>query len=988
MANQSSNEGSSSSTNVSEQQDSTLLHLNIKTLDSRIYTFQVDKNMPVSLFKDKIATEVGLPVNQQRLIFRGKVLKDEHLLSHYHVENGHTLHLVERQPNQTHTPATGSGSETASANSNRGNNVGSGAPRSRVGQISHSVVLGTINVGDQGGEGISQDITRVIGAVLNSFANGGQGTMNAPNSAQTSSAPPGNETEGNQAGNQAPSGQAFQPFPHVVQIPMAAGAIPVPSFNAPIPHSLNTLSVFINRMEHALSQNGYGPNISSTNLGDQRAELPSNTQGLPTLEALTTVLHRTEQLLSGQAVSALSHIAGRMEREGTSADLGVRGQIQSESVQIGIAMQHLGALLLELGRTMLTLRMGQSSAESVVNAGPAVYISPSGPNPIMVQPFPLQTSSLFGGPLSSSTPATLGPVGVGSAPRNVNIHIHAGASLAPIVSAIGSRPNNGEGTRTEHRSEPGSGDSGSTRGLPVRNVISATLPSNPSGIGAAGSTPSGFSISTSQLPPDSAPLSSVLAEIQSHLRNSVGNMQGDSTILSGQMQSTSRDLSSGSEPRPEQVNEQRDTAEMSGRGASGVSSVGCTSESGVEKTQTEAIKTCSNDERDVLVDKFVSSSSNQDLQSCSSGEAAVKSEKVQDAPSSSERRDVTEPAKTAPLGLGMSGLERKRRTRLQPPKGADDGSSSSFINQSQETRTDGQNILQTLGGQGSAVNLINADRPQRPLPTSGSQIDVAGLMSQALNSPALNGLLEGFSQQTGVDSPDGLRSMLQQFTQSPQMMNTVSQIAQQVGSQDMGNMLTGTEGGQRGGVDLSRMLQQMMPIVSQALGGGNPPPLFSATEPESPQMNMVSPIAQQVDSQDMGNMLTGTETGQGGGLDFSRMFQQMMPMIQALGGGNPPPLFSAAEPETRAPYGNENSDNRSLQVDLQPVADRIDRLSPPTDIFRAVAENAVQLSSSERASDDLLDELCCNESLAGEYLEMLRSDVSKLLEGRSGRDKS
>jgi len=60
-----------------------------------------------------------------------------------------------------------------------------------------------------------------------------------------------------------------------------------------------------------------------------------------------------------------------------------------------------------------------------------------------------------------------------------------------------------------------------------------------------------------------------------------------------------------------------------------------------------------------LVDKFVSSSSNQDLQSCSSVEATVKSEKVQDAPSSSERRDVTEPAKTAPLGLGMSGLERK-----------------------------------------------------------------------------------------------------------------------------------------------------------------------------------------------------------------------------------------------------------------------------------------------------------------------------------------
>ncbi|CAJ2675832.1 unnamed protein product [Trifolium pratense] len=931
MASQSSsNEGGPSTLNVSSDSSDSTVHLNVKTLDSRIYTFQVHKNMPVSQFKEKIANEIGVPVSQQRLIFRGKVLKDEHVLSEYHFENGHTLHLVERQPNQSQTPGTGSG-ETTSTTSNRG------APRNRVGQISHSVVLGTFNVGEQG-EGISQDLTRVIGAVLNSFANGGQNTINVPNSTQNSSAPAGNETEGNQAGNQslagnqAPSGQAFpgqafQSRPHVVQIPMAAGAIPVPSFNAPIPDSLSTLSEFINRMEHTLSQNGYGPNVSSTNLGDQQAELPSNTQGLPTLEALTTVLHRAEQLLSGQAVSALSHIAGRMEREGTSADLGIRGQIQSESAQIGIAMQHLGALLLELGRTMLTLRMGRSPAESVVNAGPAVYISPSGPNPIMAQPFPLQTSSLFGGPLSS-TPATLGTVGVGSAPRNVNIHIHAaGASLAPIVSAIGSRPNNGEGTRTEHRSEPGSGVSGSTRVLPVRNVMSATLPSNPSGTGAAGSTPTGFSISTSQLPPDSAPLSSVLAEIHSRLRNSVGNMQGDSTVLSGQMQSANRDLSSGSEPRPAHVNEQRDTGETNGCGDAGASSVGPTSESGVEKPQTEAIKTCSNDERDVLVDKFVSSSSNQDLQSCSSGETTVKSEKVQEAPTVSERRDVTEPAKTAPLGLGVSGLERKKRTRLQPPvgKAADDGSSSSSINRSQEPRTDSQNILQTLASQGSAVNLINADRPssQRPIPSGGSQIDVAGLMSQVLHSPALNGLLEGFSQQTGVDSPDGLRNMLQQFTQSPQMMNTVNQIAQHVGSQDMGNMLTGTGRGQGGGVDFSRMFQQMMPIVSQALGGGNPPS-----------------------------------------------------------------LFSAAEPETRAPYRNENSDNQSLQLDLQPVVERIDRPSPPRDVFRAVAENAVQLSGSGSASDDLLDELCCNESLASEYMEMLRYDVNQLLEGRSKRDKS
>ncbi|RZB58786.1 Ubiquitin-like domain-containing protein CIP73 isoform H [Glycine soja] len=883
MAGQSSNEGSSTGNISAECSDSTV-QLNIKTLDSRIYSFQVDKNMPVSLFKEKIANEIGVPVNQQRLIFRGKVLKDEHALSEYYVENGHTLHLVERQPNQSQASGTSSGESTGTSG-NRGNDVGSGAPRNHVGQISHSVVLGTFNVGEQG-EGIVHDLTRVIGHVLNSIGNGGQSTLSGPNATQTSSVHPWNETEGmhagnqNSAGNQAPSGQTFhgptvQSVSHVVQIPVAAGAIPIPSLNAPIPDSLNTLSEFMNRMEQTLTQNGYQSNLSSANPGDQQAELPSNAQGLPTLEALSTVLHSAERLLGGQAVAALSHIAGRLEREGTSADLRVRDQIQSESVQIGLAMQHLGALLLELGRTMLTLRMGQSSAESVVNTGPAVYISPSGPNPIMVQPFPLQTSSLFGGPVPPSTPATLGTIGIGNAPRNVNIHIHAGTSLAPIVSAIGSGANNGEGTRSEHRNEPGSGDS----------------------------------------------------EINSRLRNVVGNMHGDNTVPSGQMESNSRDLPSGSESRPATVNEQRDTMDMNGFGATSASSVGCTSESEVQKLQTKAVQTSSNDERDVLVDKFVSSSSNQDLRSCSSGETIVKPEKEQDVPAVSERQNVTEPAKAAPLGLGVGGLERKRRTRLQPPvsKGADDRSSSSSANQNQQTRTDGQHILQTLASHGSGLNSRNANGPsQRSLPSSDRPIDVAGLMSQALRSPALNGLLEGVSQQTGVDSPDGLRNMLQQFTQSPQMMNTVNQIVQQVGSQDVGNMFAGMERGQGGGIDISRMFQQMMPIVSQALGGGNPSSLFSAEE---------------------------------------------------------------AEPH--APYcdgtinRDEYSDNQSLQLDLQPLAERIEHLGPSTDIFRAVAENAVQLSGSGSTSNDLLDELCSNESLAREYVDMLRCDVSKLLKEHS-----
>lgn len=124
---------------------------------------------------------------------------------------------------------------------------------------------------------------------------------------------------------------------------------------------------------------------------------------------------------------------------------------------------------------------------------------------------------------------------------------------------------------------------------------------------------------------------------------------------------------------------------------------------------------------------------------------------------------------------------------------------------------------------------------QGPSSAGDGQIDVAGVMSQVLHSPALNGLLSGVSQQTGVGSPDVLRNMLQQFTQSPQMRNTVNQIVQQVGNQDMGNMFAGMERAQGGGIDLSSMFQQMMPIVSQALGGVSPQPFSAAgREPQAP----------------------------------------------------------------------------------------------------------------------------------------------------------
>ncbi|XP_071700230.1 uncharacterized protein [Rutidosis leptorrhynchoides] len=375
--------------------------ISVKTLDSQLRSFNVDKNMIVSALKEKIATEVGLSVDQQRLIFRGKMLKDDDPLSEYHVESGHTLHLVSRQTSEFQPSSGSPNAETPASSINTG--VSSQDPR--VGHAPRNVVLGTFGANDQDADG-NQDISQVIGAVLNSIGMGGQAPIGSIGTTQ----PNMQFSIGENVNNHGQTGNQSQPA--------------VPTLTTPIPESLYTISEFMNHMERAFSQNGYQPSNSTPN--SPTVELPSNSHGLLSPAALAVVLRQAQRLLSGPALDSLSHTIRRLEEDEGSSDVTVRTQIQTEAMQSGLAMQHLGALLLELGRTMLTLRIGQSPAESSVNAGPAVYISSSGPNPIMVQPFPLQTNSLFGDHANSTANhGAFGPIGIGSVPRQFNIHIHA-----------------------------------------------------------------------------------------------------------------------------------------------------------------------------------------------------------------------------------------------------------------------------------------------------------------------------------------------------------------------------------------------------------------------------------------------------------------------------------------------------------------------------------------------------------------------------------
>jgi len=66
----------------------------VKTLSGKTVNLEVKSSETTHILKDKIQESESIPPNQQRLIFAGKQLEDDHILSHYNIRNKSTLHLL------------------------------------------------------------------------------------------------------------------------------------------------------------------------------------------------------------------------------------------------------------------------------------------------------------------------------------------------------------------------------------------------------------------------------------------------------------------------------------------------------------------------------------------------------------------------------------------------------------------------------------------------------------------------------------------------------------------------------------------------------------------------------------------------------------------------------------------------------------------------------------------------------------------------------
>jgi ubiquilin len=68
--------------------------IHIKCSNSDKAEIHIDNSNTILNLKEQIADSLKVPSTQQRLIYKGRVLKDDLTIASYDIQDGHTVHMV------------------------------------------------------------------------------------------------------------------------------------------------------------------------------------------------------------------------------------------------------------------------------------------------------------------------------------------------------------------------------------------------------------------------------------------------------------------------------------------------------------------------------------------------------------------------------------------------------------------------------------------------------------------------------------------------------------------------------------------------------------------------------------------------------------------------------------------------------------------------------------------------------------------------------
>ncbi|KAM4696992.1 ubiquitin-like protein 4A [Rhinophrynus dorsalis] len=83
------------------------MQLTVKALKGKEANLQVSEGDTVLAVKRLVEEKLQVPVSQQRLLYRGKALADEHCLSYYSIGPGSRLNLMVKERQTSEGPASG-----------------------------------------------------------------------------------------------------------------------------------------------------------------------------------------------------------------------------------------------------------------------------------------------------------------------------------------------------------------------------------------------------------------------------------------------------------------------------------------------------------------------------------------------------------------------------------------------------------------------------------------------------------------------------------------------------------------------------------------------------------------------------------------------------------------------------------------------------------------------------------------------------------------